>query len=60
MEDADEEEFEDKVVEESRRLSRPLRAEEVSRISMKSGFGNNLRLSQYSSALSAVDNSQYR
>lgn len=61
LEDADEEEFEDRIVEESRRLSRPLREEEITRISNKSGLPmNSMRLSRTSSALSAVDHSQYR
>ena len=40
LEDADDEELEDRVVAESRRLSRPLRQDEVSRLSQVSGMGS--------------------
>ena len=38
--EADEEELEDKIIAESRRLSRPLRIEEVNRISQSTGMGS--------------------
>ena len=40
LDEADEEELEDKIIAESRRLSRPLRIEEVNRISQSTGMGS--------------------